>query len=139
MYPCNYNVSSACYCYLHIIIVATGFTITPTDLVVAVRIEAKFFCQHPLADAIGWRFNGTTILGSTLNGVTTMTTSVPGVVLNVLTILSALPHYNQTEVECVAYFDDSPTMHSDVVNLTIQGVKEINLIINYMYMYLYPT
>ena len=41
-----------------------------------------------------------------------------------LTIL-ALLHYNLTQVECIAYFDDSPTMHTDVVDLTIiQGVED---------------
>ena len=113
-------------------IVATGFTITLTGLKVAERVVAKFYCQHPTADAIGWRLNGTTLLGSTLDGVVATTNSEADEIINTLTVL-ALPYYNQTEVECVAYFDDgSPTMHSDVVNLTIQGVKEINFAIKYL-------
>ena len=88
------------------------------------RVVAVFHCQHPTADAIGWRLNGTTLLGSTLDGVIATSTSTASGILNTLNI-SALPHYNQTKVECVAYFDDSPTMDSDVVNLTIQGVKNL--------------
>ena len=108
-----------------VIDVAIGFTITPTDLIVALGMAAVFRCQHPTADAIGWRFNGTTLFGSTLDGVTATTTFVADRIINKL-IVSALPYYNQTEVECVAYFDDSPTMHSDVVDLTIQGSMKQN-------------
>ena len=101
--------------------IATGFTQIPTDLTVPLGVEAVFHCQYPTADAIGWRLNGTTLLGSTLDGVIATSTSTAGGILNTLSI-SALPHYNLTRVECVAYFDDTPTMDSEVVNLIIQGV-----------------
>ena len=92
---------------------------TPSDLVVA---QAVFCCQRPTANAIGWRLNGTTLLASTLDGVVATSTSTARGIFNILTI-SALPHYNQTRVECVAvYFEGSLITDSDVVNLTIQGV-----------------
>ena len=53
-------------------------------------VAAVFHCQHATADAIGWRLNGTTLLGSTLDGVAATTSSVADGILNTLITL-ALP------------------------------------------------
>ena len=85
-------------------------------------MAAIFICQHPTANAIGWRLDGKPLLNSHLDNVSAVTTSVTGSIQNILTIV-ANPQYNLTEVECVAlYFDGSPFMNPGVVTMTIQGL-----------------
>ena len=84
-------------------------------------MEAIFHCQHPTAVAVTWRLNGTTLLNSILGGVFATSVSAAGGIFNSLTI-TAYSSYNQTQIECVAYFDDSPIADTDPVNLTIQGI-----------------
>ena len=96
--------------------------ITPAQRTVAQKQIARFDCQHSTADAIGWRLNGTTFLDRSLQGVSASSTSLAGGVLNTLTIV-ALPDYNQTSIECVAFFDTgSPIEVTDIIMLTVQGL-----------------
>ena len=84
--------------------------------------HAVFNCQHSTAHSIGWRLNGIPLLDTSLVGVEARSTSLPGGVLNTLTI-EARPEYNLTNIECVAtFFDDSPSEATGVVKLTIQGL-----------------
>ena len=100
----------------------SGFTMIPTNLTVVEGVEAVFHCQHPTADAIGWRLNGTTFFDSSWDDVFVAITSIAGGIVNTLTIL-ALSHYNKTQVECMAlYFDGYPNMVSITGNLIVQGL-----------------
>ena len=66
------------------------FVMIPGDQIVAQGQQAVFNCQHSTAHAIGWRLNGIPLLDSSFVGVEARSTSLPGGVLNTLTI-EALP------------------------------------------------
>ena len=56
-------------------------------------------------------------------GVSAVSTSVAGGILNTLTIV-AHPQYNLTQVKCVAvHFDGSPLMNTDDVLMSMQGIS----------------
>ena len=92
------------------------------DQVVAQRQQAVFNCQHSTAHSIGWTLNDIPLLDTSLVGVEARSTSLPGGVLNTLTV-QALSEYNMTRIECVAtfFFDDSSPDITEEVTLTIQG------------------
>ena len=96
------------------------FVLLPNDRVVAQGQQAVFNCEHSTAHAIGWRLNGIPLLDTSLVGVDARSTSLPGGVLNTLTI-EALPEYNLTRIECIAFFGDSSPENTEAVTLTIQG------------------
>ena len=77
---------------------------------------AVFQCQHTTADGINWRINGST-LRDLPEGVSTDRGS-DGVFILTIT---ALLKYNQTMVECVAFFGDSPSERTNPAALMAQG------------------
>ena len=112
--------------------ILVGFIEEPTNLTVAEGVEAIFHCQHPTADAISWRLNGTALLDSLLDDVIATSASAAGGIRNTLTI-TAHSKYNQTRVQCVAYSDDLTIMNTDAVNLTVQGVYTLIIVIKHDY------
>ena len=97
------------------------FVILPADQVVAQGQQAVFNCEHSTAHAIGWRLNDVPLLDTSLEGIEARSTSLPGGVLNTLTV-EARPEYNMTRIECVAFFDDSLSENTVAVTLIIQGI-----------------
>ena len=104
----------------YILNVSTGFTITPSPVVVEAGAEAVFRCQHSTARFIDWRVNGSTVGQSPPPDMTPSTTRDENdALVNTLTIL-AHPEYNKTEVECEAFFSNgSPSEVTPPVTLTI--------------------
>ena len=94
---------------------------------VGVGQQVVFRCQDPTAAAIGWKVNGSDVVGSNpLPGITTGLTSDGNGNLYILTIV-ARSHYNQTEVVCVA-FSSGPGGSTETapVSLLIQSVTQIH-------------
>ena len=81
---------------------------------------AVFQCQHPTADAIAWRINGTT-LRDFPEGVSIVRSSDG---LLTLTIM-ALSEYNSTVIECVAVFFDSSSEETSPAIMMVQGKNTI--------------
>lgn len=102
-------------------IAAIGFMKKST---VAQGQEATFHCQHSTADAVVWKLNDIALNShnsSFVGDIAVRTSYSDGVSRNTLT-LPALPKYNQTRIECVAFSDGSAVEHIDTVILTIQGL-----------------
>ena len=99
-----------------------AFVITPSPLTVAVEQgTATFQCQHPLADAIGWRVNGILLNMANLPNISTATP-------NDVTILSiaTLLLYNGIIIECIAAFiDGSPPQFTTPIAFLIQGIHTV--------------
>ena len=101
----------------------TGFSIIPLARNASVRKTVVFQCQHSSADAIGWKINGTLL--NELNHMNISAISLPlpngDIIYNLM--LTALPEYNKTIVECVATFlsQEIPTSSVPVLVL-IQGM-----------------
>ena len=69
--------------------------------------EVTFLCQHPTADGIGWKINGTILNSISLPNITVTSNPVPdGDVLYRL-VITAYEMYNMTSFICVATFLDS--------------------------------
>ena len=94
------------------------FLLSPMSLNLTVDAVAMFQCQHSTADGINWKINGAT-LRDFPEGIST---DRNGEIFS-LTII-ALPEYNQTAIECVALFSNSPSEGTDSAILMIQG--EVN-------------
>ena len=89
------------------------------SLNITVDTVAVFPCQHPTADGIAWRINGSA-LWYFPEGVNTNQNS-DGVFS--LTII-ALSKYNQTVIECVALFINFPSQETNPVIMMIQGTHK---------------
>ena len=81
---------------------------------------ATFQCQHQHADVITWHLNGTSINRAGL-GLVYSSVQFNGSVITYTLSIGALIKYNQTTVECVALFFESPPQMSQAVMLLIQG------------------
>ena len=93
----------------------------PSALTVAVEQGiATFQCQHSLADDINWLLNGTSIYRVGL-GLVFSTVQFNDSVRTYTLSIGTLIEYNQTTVECVATFIESPPQTSQAVMLLIQG------------------
>ena len=98
-----------------------GFDLVPSPLTVAVEQEtATFQCQHSLADDITWLLNGTSLNRTGLPNVF-FSVRFKGSVRTYTLSIGTLVEYNQTKVECVALFIESPLQKSEAVVLLIQG------------------
>ena len=88
--------------------------------------NAEFRCKHTVADFLGWRVNGTSLLIATFPDFHTITIpdSDGNNIVNVLTII-AHPQYNKTVVECVALSIEGTAEISTAATLTIQGMLYI--------------
>ena len=92
------------------------FLISPASLNVTVDTVAVFQCQHPNAHGINWKINDS-ILQDFPNGFSTYRND--GVFsLNI----KGLTEYNQTVIQCVAFFIDSPSQESEQSLMMIQGI-----------------
>ena len=81
---------------------------------------ATFQCQHSLADGINWLLNGISISRAGLGPVSSIVQFKGSIATYTLSI-GTLIEYNQTTVECVAIFIESPPQMSQAVMLLIQG------------------
>ena len=76
-----------------------GFIEEPLSLNVTIEHKATFHCEHVSADAFSWRMNGTS-----LSDFTDLHAYVDFIGrLSTLTV-TALPEYNATVIQCVAFF-----------------------------------
>ena len=75
-------------------------------------VDAVFRCRHSDADFIGWKVNNVSIGRDPLPGVS--------VGAGTLTIL-ALPEFNGTVVECLAFFISGTAESAPPVMLIVQG------------------
>ena len=107
--------------YIIYILTMAEFTIVPSSLTVAVGEEAVFQCRYPGA-AINWQINGTAVVNSQFVTVTS-SGEQPS---DTLTI-TALPEYNETEVQCIALLQDFSIQGAPPVLLTIHfSSKQVN-------------
>ena len=84
---------------------------------------ATFQCQHPLADVISWRVNGTPLNVAALQNISDVSVGTPNGVTSTLSIGTLLV-YNETAVECIATFiDGSSPQFTASVALHIQGIN----------------
>ena len=97
-------------------VVSERFLLSPMPLNITVDTVAVFQCQHTTADGINWRINGSTLrdlpqtvsTDRTSDGIFTLT-------------ITAHSNYNQTVIECVALFADSPSERTNQASLIVQG------------------
>lgn len=92
------------------------FLISPASLNITVNTVAVFQCQHPNAHGINWKINGS-ILQDLPEGFSTDRSDDRVFSLNI----EALAKYNQTVIQCVAFFLDSPSEESEQSLMMIQG------------------
>ena len=93
-----------------------GFTLSPVSLNVTLDAVAVFKCQHQTAHSVNWKINRS-ILTDLPHGVSTFRTIDGVYTLNI----SALSNYNQTMIECVAFFANSPSETSSAAIMMVQG------------------
>ena len=98
------------------------FLISPASLNVTVDTVAVFQCQHPNAHSIDWKINGS-ILQDFPDGISIDRSD------GVFSLsIEALAEYNQTVIQCVAFFIDSPSEESEQSLMMIQGISEFTYI-----------
>ena len=95
-----------------------GFLRSPASLNITLDAVAVFQCQHPTADGINWRINGSGLRGLPEGVITDRNDGV------FFLIITALPVYNQTVIECVAFFSNSPSEETDPAIMIIQGTHQ---------------
>ena len=93
------------------------FLISPGSLNVTLDTVAVFQCQHPTAHVINWKINGS-ILRDLPEGFSTDRSDDRVFSLNI----KALVKYNQTVIQCAAFFVDSPSEESEHSLMMIQGI-----------------
>ena len=77
----------------------------PTNVGVAPRAQAVFYCQHLTADYVVWEVNDSLLVRNPPPGITPDTTrDNNGSLVDTLTI-TARPEFNGMKVVCVAGFD----------------------------------
>ena len=99
-----------------------GFVQTPSPQNVSAGEIATFQCQHSTADLSTWKLNGTL-----LNSYTPPNTSVVNSLLSngdfvSRLVITALTHYNTTQIVCVAIFTSGIEVESTPAVLLIQGI-----------------
>ena len=111
-----------------ILIMIVNFEITPSPLTVAVeQRSATFYCQCLTCHSISWRVNR--VAENKINSPNISTGEIQqiggGRIL--ILIIELLLEFNQTIVECVAFFiDGTPPQFTPAVTLLIQGLKNNN-------------
>ena len=96
-----------------------GFVLSPVSLNVTLSTVAMFQCQHPNSHGINWKINGN-ILKDFPHGIGAYRIG------SVYTLsITALPDYNQTVIECVALFANSPSEMSSAAVMMVQGKYSI--------------
>jgi hypothetical protein len=93
------------------------FLVSPASLNVTVDTVAVFQCQHPTAHGVNWKINGS-ILQILPEGFSTDRSDDGVFSLNI----EALAKYNQTVIQCVAFFANSPSEESEQSIMMIQGI-----------------
>ena len=101
------------------------FLISPAPLNVTVDTVALFQCQHPNAHGINWKINGSILQGfpdgfsiDRNDGIFSLN-------------IKALSEYNQTVIQCVAFFAGSPSEESERSIMMIQGTFPVAATILY--------
>ena len=95
------------------------FLLSPVSLNITVDTVAIFQCQHPTADGINWRINGSA-LRDLLEGFST-DRNYDGVFTLTIT---GLPEYNYAVIKCVALFSNYPSEETDPAKMVIQGIHK---------------
>ena len=104
------------------------FTEYPLNITLLIGSEREvvFRCRHPNANLIGWIVNGSSLGQNPPPDITPGTTrDDDGALVNTLTII-ARPEYNETVVECQAFFDGSTEMTPPVTLTIINGKLSMN-------------
>ena len=100
-----------------------GFQVVPTPVNASVEQgRATFSCQHSLADSIQWSLNGTARNRLNLPNISVYDDPSDGDGTRHILSIETLPQYNQTTIECVASFNESPSKDTPPVTLLIQGM-----------------
>ena len=86
-----------------------AFSEVPITQIVAANSTAVYRCNHDTADVIRWRVNESLIGRNPPPGITLGTERDENDNLIDTLMIVAYPEYNQTEVKCVAKFDDDST------------------------------
>ena len=104
-----------------IVISPANFSIVPTNVTQAEGLNALFFCRHDAAEGYKWSVNNVpiTIIGSPNISAHLIAAIDNGALISRLTI-TALPEYNESDVECVAFIENGRS-NTQPVTLTIQG------------------
>ena len=93
------------------------FTILPSDVIFPVMTSARFTCQHPDADIVTWRVNGTL-----LNNLESLNIHTEWNGMFHSLIIQALSMYNGTIFECIATrINSNWHVSTPSVKLLIQG------------------
>ena len=87
---------------------------------------ATFYCQHLTSDSISWRVNGRAENKIISPNISTCEIQQIGGGRIILLSIGTLLEFNQTTVECVAFFiDGTPPQVTPAVTLLIQGLKNV--------------
>lgn len=123
MLPLTYSSSDTRTILNTINFYSLGFIESPQPMNVSAGKKATFQCQHSTSNSIGWKLNGTSLndYAPPNTSVITFPTS-NGDIINRL-IITAFPHYNETQVVCFARFTTQGliTVDTTPVLLLIQG------------------
>ena len=100
---------------------------SPSPLTVAVEQgTATFYCQHLTCDSISWRVNGTA--ENKVNSPNISTGEIQQIGSGRILSIGTLVEFNQTTVECVAFFiDGTPPQFTPAVTLLIQGLMNVHV------------
>ena len=102
----------------------SDFAIIPLARNVSVGETVVFQCQHSSADGIGWKLNGTLLneLNHYVRNISAVTLPLPNgdTIYNLM--LTALPGYNKTRIECVATFHSKESAATTVPVLFLYKV-----------------
>ena len=110
-----------------VFIILIGFLLNPTSVTQADSAIATFLCQHPQADNVIWRVNGTGLNqlnskpGEIVPSATSLSDGMGGSINTAVLNITALPSFNGTEVTCLALLQNGITELSSPANLTVQG------------------
>ena len=94
--------------YMHMLLYNkfAAFNVAPVSQEVASGASAVFMCRHLNASVIDWSVNGSLVQRDTPLDITPGTTRDDNRELVETLTITARPEYNETEVVCVARFDD---------------------------------
>lgn len=94
------------------------FSVNPSTQIVPENEPSWFKCQHPMANFIGWRINGTSLSSYS---TTDVSSHIDGP-MHTLSII-ARSVYNESTVECIALLPGGqPPQISAAAQLVVQGL-----------------